>query len=156
MKENIKKWRMIHLVISLAIVALTTIAYFYHEQNGALLDVGHASIGWEYAILLLLILSILIGQWVYRKQLKDIRLESDLQVKLNRYHKSLVILYAGIETGSMISLFAFVLSGLNNIFLYNMIFIVYLIYNRPNPMKFISDLKLNPTESEEVRSAFDK
>ncbi len=154
MKEEIRKWKVIHLAISLGVVILSTIAYFYHQSMGNILDASNHTFEWEYGTLLSLLFILLIGQWIHRRKLVELRTGEDLTQTIKEYRKALIILFAGIEAGSIISLSAFVLTGFNNLFLYNMIFVVYLLYNRPNPMKVINDLKLTGSDGEEVRKAF--
>ena len=150
----IKKLRIIHVVIAVGIAILSTIAHFVFQDTGPLLQEGFNDLNWEYGVMLALALILLLGQWYYRKSLKGIDPSLSLGEKLQAYTKVQIILFASIELGSIIALVGFVLTGLNNLFLYNMIFILYLLYNRPHLIKIKRDLKLNDSEHEELKQVF--
>ncbi|MFY0643115.1 MAG: hypothetical protein JXR19_01460 [Bacteroidia bacterium] len=153
LRQVIRKLRVIHVAIALGIAILSAIAHFFYKKNGVLLQEGFNEINWEYGIMVSLAVLLLAGQWYYRKSLKGIQSETLLE-KLQAYTKVQIILYASIELGSIIALVGFVMTGLNNLFLYNMIFILYLLYNRPHIIKIKRDLKLSDDEVAELKQVF--
>ena len=156
-RAELRKLRFIHMAIALGASLFAGISYYIQSYRGPFLSqsaLDEHGLTLEYSIIIWLFLLILTAMLVNRKLLSKARVKETLDAKLLSYRQVLIIQWAIIEFMGISTLIVYIISGINNIFLYGLMTIAYQLYERPHALKTIKDLKLNEEEARETRERF--
>ena len=152
--ESIKKLKLIHLALALFMSALAVAAYFIVDKEGGLAASPEGILNYEVMAILIVFLLLVTSMLVNRAKLRSIVGQGSLEERMEAYLKASILHFALLEGMTLLLTVVFLLSGINNIFLYALLSIAYFLYHRPHPMKLVTDLKLEGDEEDEIREAF--
>lgn len=93
------------------------------------------------------------SQWIFKKMISKIQLNTRLEDKLKKYQSALHIKYALIEMPAFIGLFAYYNTGNALPLVISICLLAYLAVQRPNKDHIIKNVPLTSEEQSQIQSA---
>ncbi|MDP5062750.1 MAG: hypothetical protein NWP64_12585, partial [Maribacter sp.] len=93
------------------------------------------------------------SQWIFKKMISKIQLNTRLEDKLKKYQSALHIKYALIEMPAFIGLFAYYNTGNALPLVISICLLAYLAVQRPNKDNIIKNVPLTSEEQSQIQSA---
>lgn len=144
--EFFRNISIIYWIQAVGLVLFTTVIYFLVDKNGAALNNRLPHYLPEVGIGLLVIISLIMGQYIYNKYLEKPNPSDSLKSKLETYRIALIIKSAMLEFAGLTSGIIFYLNG-RLIYLFFIVFLLIIFFLfRPTAMQIVNDLKLNEKE----------
>lgn len=147
MKSYASRLSIIHKAISASAVTVTGVLFFLAGQNGA----SALPVNWDNnPMIYLLIAALLFPAVTYtvivKKQISQAQASPTLDTKMKRYQVALLLLWASIEGGVMISAVAAFISKNTWFFVPAVLLIGILVIASPSKSKIQNDLSLSQEE----------
>lgn len=93
------------------------------------------------------------SRFLYNKNISAVDESGDVKTKIAQYRTFKIIKWAMVESASMLSLIALMLTG-NHLYSAVSIFLIgYFILVKPSKESFVSEMKLNSTDAQELLSS---
>jgi len=150
LKNFIKSLSIVHLLLLGVLVVITIWVIFkvnsFNSNNtieGMLL----------YVVPLFAMVGYFGSQWIFKKMISSIQIESDLEDKLRKYKSALQLKYTLIEIPAFIGLFAYNNSGNALPLVISICLIAYLAVQRPNKGNIIKSVPLTSDEQAKIEKA---
>lgn len=135
-----------------ALVALSIIVFYFvlFDPNKVVDQKDSFGLILEVVVPLFSVLSVFLGNLMFKKALKKIDTNADLINKLSLYQKASLVKWSNILGSVFLAIVAYYLTSRNNFILYALMLGVFLIYLRPLKSRIIEELKLSDTETTEL------
>ena len=144
-----KSLTLIHLILCLGLVILILIVYYQNRGFMASMDPSDIFL---YINPLTAALGYFLSQFLFRKQIQDIKIEENLGNKLGKYQAASIIKYALIKGPTFIAIAAYYLSGSALHLVIAITLTVYLYAQKPNRLKLKKELPLTLEEQKQFNT----
>jgi hypothetical protein len=141
------RMKKLHLYLC-ALVALSIIVFYFILFNPGKKVNSADTFGLilEAIVPVFAVISVFIGNFMLKRELKTLSDKSSLNQKLEVYQKGSLIKWSNILGSVFLAIVAYYLTGRNNFILYALMLGVFLIYLRPLKSRIKEELKLNEEE----------
>lgn len=146
LKNFLKTISLIHTALLLGLVVFGLFAYF---QNGSFIARMNRQDVFIYIVPIVAATGYFLSQFLFRKQLQNIKRDETLPHKLSKFQSASLVSYALLEAPGLLSLTAYLLSG-NALYLVIAIAVMaYFFAQRPTADKIRKDLPLTSEEQKQ-------
>ncbi len=141
------RMKKLHLYLC-ALVALSIIVFYFILFNPEKKVDTADTLGLilEAIVPIFAVLSVVIGNFLLKREIKNISGNASLNQKLEVYQKGSLIKWSNVLGSVFLAIVAYYLTGRNNFILYALMLGVFLIYLRPLKSRIKEELKLNDEE----------
>lgn len=150
-REQIKKLRLFHSVVSLTLTIVLLVSFYLLNKEQAVKISGGLNAVTELTLAVFAVLIVIAAHLIFRSRRNKLITESDIIKRLGALRNALILQYAMIEASILLCTVIFYMSGTRNFFLYGLMFVVYLLYLRPHDQKLRSDLNIEESEFNELK-----
>ena len=146
------RMKKLHLYLC-ALVALSIIVFYFvlFDPNKVVDQKDSFGLILEAIVPFFAVVSVFLGNFMFKKALMQIDSRADLSNKLNLYQKASMVKWSNILGSVFLAIVAYYLTSRNNFILYALMLGVFLIYLRPLKSRIIEELKLTETEITELK-----
>ncbi|WP_405415052.1 hypothetical protein [Maribacter sp. Asnod1-A12] len=150
LKNFIKSLSIVHLLLLGVLVVITIwVIYKVNSFNSNTTIEGMLL----YVVPLFAMVGYFGSQWIFKKMISSIQIESSLEDKLRKYKSALQLKYTLIEIPAFIGLFAYNNSGNALPLVISICLIAYLAVQRPNKGNIIKSVPLTSAEQAKIEKA---
>lgn len=136
--------RKLHLILC-AMVALSIIVFYFvlYDPNKVVDQKDSFGLILEVIVPLFSVISVFLGNFMFKKSIKETNEKSELEDKLSIYQKASLVKWSNVLGSVFLAIVAYYLTSRNNFILYALMLGVFLIYLRPLKSRIIEELKLS-------------
>lgn len=136
--------RKLHFILC-AMVALSIIVFYFvlYDPNKVVDQKDSFGLILEVIVPLFSVISVFLGNFMFKKSIKETNEKSELEDKLSIYKKASLVKWSNVLGSVFLAIVAYYLTSRNNFILYALMLGVFLIYLRPLKSRIIEELKLS-------------
>ena len=153
-KTTFKNIRKLHLL--LCFIVCTIVIGFYYVTISAGSQLGSEDpqgLIYEYAVPLIVVVSILIARYLAKKETKKAEMLKSLDQKLKLIQSASIKIWSAFVGSATLCAASFFVTGRFNFVYYSIILAVLLLYVRPIKSKIVKDFKLSDSEADQLEQA---
>ena len=145
-KEYFRQLNVIFIALLATQMLMAIAAFIFINFNMIIPVFKNTSDPFYILVPILLIFFIILGNIVFRKKLLICKSQKEIIKKMTFYREAIIVLLASIETVSIFSSIAYLLTSKMMFLVLTVTIIVYFLTKRPNSITAINHLELNNTE----------
>lgn len=150
-KDYFKELTILHLAMLVGQVLMAAILYYIHEGNYT------SGLDFRNIFSILVLAAVIIGFagsfFIPKKMIEKAKTSKDLKEKMGRYRAALVVKWAFLESGTMVPLILFYITGNLTFLMMGGAMIAFFASTNPSPKKAIQELNLKQAEQRLLHQA---